>query len=145
MKNKRGLSTIVATVLIVLLALAAISVIWYYINNVLVSTGESIDLAQRCLQTEVRPTGCSATEGTVQVQYLSGNATQVIGIIKDVDGTTNSDAESAPGLLATVTTTPGLTGISGATTASAAAVVSDPENPSRTLICDESPTTITCT
>ena len=141
--QKRGLSNVVATVLIVLLALAAIAIVWGFISPTLKRAGTSINLAQACLESEVRPTGCDETAGTVQVQWVKGdNVVQVIGIIRDDAGVTNVNKVTAPAILGTAPTSPGSPGGTNLI-ASAAAVVEDSEGNKAT--CDESFITIPCT
>jgi len=49
MESKRGLSAIVATLLIILLTLVAVGVIWVVIRNVVQSGAEQIDINTKCV------------------------------------------------------------------------------------------------
>jgi len=53
MQNKRGLSTIVATLLIILLTLIAVGIIWVVIRNVVQSGAEQVDLSTKCVSVEL--------------------------------------------------------------------------------------------
>ena len=52
MKGKKGLSTVVTTLIIVLLVLAAIGIIWNPIKNLLTQSSESFDQT-KCLEMDV--------------------------------------------------------------------------------------------
>lgn len=49
MKNKRGLSDVVTTVVIIALALVAITVVWVVVQNLISSNTDSINLQRDCL------------------------------------------------------------------------------------------------
>ena len=51
--KKRGLSNLIATVLIVLLALAAVAIVWGFIKPVLEGAGPSVELGTKCVDVEV--------------------------------------------------------------------------------------------
>jgi len=54
--NKRGLSTVVTTLIIILLVLVAIGIIWIVIRGVIETGGEEIDFRTKCLNVDVRAT-----------------------------------------------------------------------------------------
>ncbi len=51
--NKKGLSTIVATLLIILLTLVAVGIIWVVVRNVVQGGSEQVDIDAKCLQANV--------------------------------------------------------------------------------------------
>jgi len=53
MESKRGLSAIVATLLIILLTLIAVGIIWVVIRNVVQSGAEQVDLGTKCIAIEL--------------------------------------------------------------------------------------------
>ncbi len=75
--NKKGLSTVVTTLIIILLVLVAIGIIWVVIRGVIETGSEEIDLSTKCLSVDVRvtnTTGCSATTCTnVRVYRKTGS------------------------------------------------------------------------
>jgi hypothetical protein len=102
--NKRGLSDIVATVLIVLLALAAVALIWGFLKPAFEDTGSQIDLRTKCLSVEVEPTQCIFEDNyraMVTVKMASGEAAKVYAVIQYDDNSANSSMQDAPPLLAT--------------------------------------------
>ena len=104
MINKKGLSDIIATVLIVLLALAAIAIVWAFIQPTIRGGGEQIDVARKCLDAEVKPTACSAgtPTGTVTVQLLRGAPDGILAVVEHADGTTDvGTTTTIPNLLGT--------------------------------------------
>lgn len=62
MKNKKGLSGIVTTLIIILLVLVAIGVIWTVVSNLLDNSTNKITQANKCLDIDVRAT--KVVEGT---------------------------------------------------------------------------------
>ncbi len=49
MENKRGLSAIVATLIIILLVLVAVGIIWVVVRNVIQEGSEQISITTKCL------------------------------------------------------------------------------------------------
>lgn len=152
MKNKKGLSDVVTIVLIILLALAAVGIIWAFIKPTIENTGSGIDLSAQCFNTEVKPTRClledtsdppnGIDKATVNIQLAKGEATMVKAIIEFNDGTTSVQEIAAPELLGTTSIT--FTGLTKTVTkAYAAAVISDDSGNTKT--CDVSPTVVQCT
>src|SRR3989344_5663953 len=54
--NKRGLSEIVVTLILILLAIVAVGVVWVVVNNVLKGGEGKINLASSCSEINVEPT-----------------------------------------------------------------------------------------
>lgn len=48
-QNRKGLSAIVATLIIILLTLVAVGIIWVVIRNVVQGGAEQIDISQKCI------------------------------------------------------------------------------------------------
>ena len=97
--NKRGLSQVVTTVLIILLVLVAILIIWGFVRPTIESTGEQV--TADCLQIDLRPTACTIATTSVTVERGADNADlQKIrlvffdGTTADVDGTALGALES---------------------------------------------------
>jgi len=149
MNNKRGLSNIVATVLIVLLALAAVAVLATIIINPIERTGIAIDLRQKCFLTEVKPTSCTISGdrefAIVNVQLMKGEASQVVASIEeDSTGESVSRTEDAPNVLATTPININIENLgSTGLVAKAAAIQSDGKG--NTYTCDVSTVTVACT
>ena len=53
MKNKKGLSDIIVTLLIILLVIVAISVIWVVIRNIVTSGVDKINYDSKCLEVDL--------------------------------------------------------------------------------------------
>ncbi len=71
--KKRGLSDVVAVTLIILLAIAAVVIVWAFVSNMLRNAGEDIEAV--CLGVDVKPISCDSTADTVLVQYGTGDTT----------------------------------------------------------------------
>lgn len=54
MENKRGLSAIVATLIIILLVLVAVGIIWVVVRNLIQEGAEQIDVSTKCMAVDVR-------------------------------------------------------------------------------------------
>lgn len=68
MKNNRGLSGIVTTLIIILLVLVAVGVIWGVVNNLLGRSTGTINTATKCLDVDIRATKViETTPGTYDV------------------------------------------------------------------------------
>ncbi len=52
-ENKKGLSEIVATLIIILLTLVAVGIIWVVIRNVVEGGAQQVDISQKCLAVEL--------------------------------------------------------------------------------------------
>jgi len=152
MYTKRGLSNIIGTVLIVLLALAAIAIVWNFLAPTFTGAGETIDISQKCLIAELKPTSCVIAGGTatINVQNVRGDATDMRVIIEDPLGVTAvGDSAIAPTqLLATASGTVTVPAGFDATTvidvkAYVAPIVTGSNGEQGT--CPQSPTVITCT
>ena len=59
--NKKGLSTIVTTLIIILLVLVAIGIIWVVIRGVIEQGTSQIDINTKCINTDVRATNVTCT------------------------------------------------------------------------------------
>lgn len=54
MKNNKGLSTVVTTLIIILLVLVAVGIIWGVVNNLLGKSSGTIESSTKCLDLEIR-------------------------------------------------------------------------------------------
>jgi len=86
-KDKRGLSEVVTTIITILLVLVAIGIVWAVINNVLQSGTEQTENAAKCLQVDIKATAatCSGT-GVCNVTYRRSSGGDDIDGIKIVLG-----------------------------------------------------------
>lgn len=76
MINKRGLSDVVTTVLIVLLTLVAIAILWSFLQPLFTKSGTKIQQAESCLSVNLEVTSCvvSGTGANVTVKRNAGAA-----------------------------------------------------------------------
>src|SRR3989344_3714296 len=82
MENKKGLSDIVATVLIVLLALAAVAIVWGFLRPVFTNAASTTSLRSQCISVDVQPTVCNYNDNT-------GTGTIAITArVRNMDGST---------------------------------------------------------
>jgi len=148
---KRGLSNVIATVLIVLLVLAAVAIFWGFIGPFIGSTGEKIVASGKCLpsETEIVPIRC-VTDGTIlttlTVEQSKGTTDSMKFVIRDADGNSFvSDAISPPtNTLETKTLTDvPLSNIATAPFKASAVAVFIAEDGEETLCPESAP--ITCT
>lgn len=55
-KNKRALSGVITTLIIILLVIAAIGIVWFVVRPFISGGGETFNIGTKCLQTEVEVT-----------------------------------------------------------------------------------------
>jgi len=81
MKNKKAMSEIVTTVIMVVLALVAVAVIWQIINNLITDKGAQIGVTQRCLDIKlnVESAVCAASGCNVSVKREAGGE-DIVGL-----------------------------------------------------------------
>jgi len=63
MKNKKGLSTVVTTLIIVALSLVAVVIVWVVVNNIINKQTTNIDYTAKCLDVEIRATSMQCCMG----------------------------------------------------------------------------------
>lgn len=94
--NKRGLSGIVTTVIIVLLVLVAVGILWAVVGNMIEKNVESIDLNAKCLNVNLEVTRLieSSTGDYALTVSRSGSGEGEVGlkvIFLNTTANTNSD------------------------------------------------------
>ena len=116
-RNKKGLSNIVATVLIVLLSLAAVVIVWGFLRPVFDTTSSETNLRTKCLNVDIQPQSCVYSESLLKVvvRNIGGDAKYIA--IDAVSGTGSSVVnmrKDAGSLLGTVVfTNDTLSGLDG--------------------------------
>ena len=94
--SKKGVSTVVANVLIVLLVIVGIAVIWAVVNPTLEKSAKGIQTAD-CFNVKVKPVSCSST--TVVVQREAGAQSNLYGLkllITTAAGVTTAQTVTTP-------------------------------------------------
>jgi len=98
--EKRGLSAVVTTLIIILLVLVAVGIIWVVIRNVVEEGSEQIKTSVKCLAVNVKATAveCNYEAGLCNVTYERGPGGEAIDGIRLVysDGI-NSVSNDIPG------------------------------------------------
>lgn len=95
MKNKKAMSTLVVTVIMIALVLVAVGVVWAVYRGLLGSGTKNIELQGKCLPIDVIPTvvicDTSALKKCDVTLSRTGSSTEVIGgvalVFKDATGT----------------------------------------------------------
>jgi len=90
LKNKRGISAIVATLIIILLVIVSAGIIWVVIRNVVQSGAEQVEFGQKCLEvnleyvsvTKIGIVGCGApgTGYSITLRRSSGGD-EIAGVV----------------------------------------------------------------
>lgn len=85
--NKKGMSDIVVTLIIVLLSIVAIGIVWNVVKNLIDSQKEGIESGTRCLHTEVSATAVNCVNATTNKNCTvtlarSGSATDTLAGVK---------------------------------------------------------------
>lgn len=130
--KKRGLSDVVTTSLIVLLAIAAVVIVWQFVLPVLKNTGTQMQ-GTDCLSVSLKPIACDVVANTVRVEAGTGSLTipYVRVLVYDSAGNTLSSEQAencfnlAPLDVKTCTTTYDITAGAGNKVAVAAILVNN--------------------
>lgn len=96
MENKKAMSDVVTTLIIILLAIVAIGIIWMVVKNILEGSAEQVDLGSKCKDVELQATKLENTtdDGTSYKLTISRTgAGEEIGGVKVVffNDTANSE------------------------------------------------------
>ena len=83
-KNKKGLSTIVITVILVALVLVAIAIVWAVVKNLIGEGAENIEISSKCLHTDIQATtvDCSIPTACEITLTRTGTSTDEIAGVK---------------------------------------------------------------
>ncbi|MBU2053140.1 MAG: hypothetical protein V1788_03455 [Nanoarchaeota archaeon] len=65
MKSKKGMSGIIETIIIIGIALFAIGIVWYALNEIVIGQTENIALSEKCLGVDVRATSVDCSNPSV--------------------------------------------------------------------------------
>ena len=99
MENKRGLSAVVTSLLIILLVLVAVGVVWAVVRNVINTGAGGVELGAKCLNVEIRATavnGCTGADPDVcdvTLERTGSGSDPISGVkmvFKDADGVGSS-------------------------------------------------------
>lgn len=143
--EKRGLSDVISTVLIILLVLSAVVIVWVFVRQAIQNSGERINAD--CLTTEVEPVSCtnaSASGANVIYKYARGDVaiTGVKLIFVASDGSTEvKSAVDVPGKFETKTDVRSDLGVLPVKLKTAAVVTTASSNE---MICPESTIVVDC-
>lgn len=109
MNNKRGVSDIVVTILLVLLSLAAVAIVWAFIRGSIADTQSTIEQSQACMKLDLQPVACDITSDPNRTvfRYRLGNTeanlTKVKLLVETRDGgVIPLDAPQVPKVLQTI-------------------------------------------
>jgi len=102
MNNKKGISDVVTTVLIVLLSLVAVAIVWSFLSPLITKSGTQISQTQACLSASLEVVGCKlAAAGTTNYNVTVHNAgstdlTIINLIFAKGDGSTKAINDTTP-------------------------------------------------
>lgn len=100
MKNNKGLSQIVTTLIIILLVFVALGVIWMVVQNLLDESTDKIADSTKCMTLDIdvkRVENISASEYNITFYRGTGGVEEEIGLkifLKDVNGTTTNPIDT---------------------------------------------------
>ncbi len=111
MENKRGLSAIVATLIIILLVLVAVGIVWVVVNSVIKEGAEDIEINAKCLQVSLEAVSVvpyAGEAGNYSVTlHRTGTGDEIggvkISLFNETDNSGVLEGFLALGLLATET------------------------------------------
>jgi len=94
MNNKKGLSDVITTVLIVLLTLVAVGLLWGFLSPLFLESGEKINTAKACLSVDLTIAGCVVDGNNADVTVRRGAGDADLGEITLIFG--NPDGSTTP-------------------------------------------------
>lgn len=101
MDNKKGISTIVVTVILVALVLVAVAIVWAVVNNLITKSTGTVEISGKCVSVDVKATSvnCSTPSACVVNLERSGSSTDELSGVKFVfrNDTDNSAVLDVPG------------------------------------------------
>ena len=110
-QNKKGLSAIVTTLLVILLVLVAVGIVWGVVAGVLRSGAGQLDVGAECLNIQIAAvsTTCGAAAECNAVVERSGTSSEAVAgykaVVKPAAGGTSSSVVNVEGDLAPLATT----------------------------------------
>ncbi len=109
--NKKGLSEVVTTLIIILLVLVAIGIVWAVVSNILSSGAAQTEISAKCLQVDVKATAAKCgSGGNCTVTYTrTDSGDDIDGVLIVFSNGQNSSQKEISGNvapLATKTITP---------------------------------------
>lgn len=91
-RGTKGLSTIVATLIIILLVFVAVGIVWVVVRNLVTGGSEQLDLTSKCLETTVTPTKVMSSGANYNITVLRSGGNYEIGGIKLIFTSESSDS-----------------------------------------------------
>jgi len=82
MKNTKGLSGVITTLIIILLVIAAIGIIWAVVQPFIKGSGEKFDINTKCLNVGVEPTKLNCAGGACNVTVKRSEGEEEIAGVK---------------------------------------------------------------
>ena len=116
--NKKGLSAVVASLLIVLITIAAVLLVWNVVKKNITDTGSQLSKAD-CIKVDVKVDSCT-TAGVVVLSYNGGNVSKIVVTLENAAAVNNATTLASPDFLGSKKTIT-IEGVSAATKASATA------------------------
>ena len=97
MKNKKGVSTIVAVLILIVLVLVAIGIVWAVVSSLINKGVETIDVSGKCISITISPTSvdCSTPSACLVTLERSGTGSDEIGGVKLVFSNTTAGVSSS--------------------------------------------------
>jgi len=121
-KNKKGLSTVVTTLIIILLVLVAVGIIWIVVRGIIETGADTVDYSVKCLEVDVRATAVTNCAGdpvlcdvTLERKAGGENIAGVMLVFRDTTGASTTTPVEISGNIEPLTTSVELSVNSGLT------------------------------
>ena len=110
MTNRKGLSDVVTTVLVILLVIVAIATIWAFVQRPVQQAGTQVGKATACAGVELQLLSCEKNvtvpaDINTKLKIAQGTAAGVRFIVNQADGTTQVFGDAASEVKGTIPTT----------------------------------------
>ena len=95
MKNKKGISQVVTTLLFILIALGAVLLVWTLVKSLVSENTEQIKVDEACLKFEIDAVTCDITASTVSFKMGNKDPQLPVAGIKLIFEDATGDSETA--------------------------------------------------
>lgn len=100
-KNKKGLSAIVGTLLIILLVIAAVGIVWAVLRGTIQGGADDIGLSDQCLKISIKPTSVEYLNDIYTITYeREAGGADIAGVKLIVSNSTDAGTHTVSGNLA---------------------------------------------
>ena len=124
-RNKKGLSAIITTLLVVMLVLVAVGIVWVVVSRVIRGGAEDVEIRAKCLNVDVRASAvvCTGADCVVTLDRTGSETGDIVGVKLVFADSVNTERSAAA-----IDVSGNVPLLAGKTTASIASGVTAPDS-----------------